>query len=215
LSAYYYNSWKLIPANIIWGAVLLLTAFLLTAVPLVGLLLFLLVLPFPTAGLFRLAALIQRGQPSHVSDALAWRAFGRRALGTGLVVGVVSVVLGFNVFIGISSLDVMGWALATSAFWGLIVVWLVAAALWPLLFDPERAGEPVGVLVRLAFVVALMRAARYLLLMAALAVVLVVSTILFVALLTVSIAYFALAMAAYAIPMADRIEGRRTLVVTA
>jgi hypothetical protein len=198
----------------VWGALLLLTVALLLTIPVLGILLFLLVLPFPTAGLFRLAALIQRGEPSHLSDALAWREFGRRALATGVIVGAISVVLGFNVVVGIGSLDVIGWGLATAAFWGLIVVWLIAAAVWPLLFDPLRANQPAMDLVRLALGVALVKPARYLILMAALGVMLIVSTILFAALVTVSMAFFALAMAAYAIPMADRIEDRHTYVVT-
>jgi hypothetical protein len=42
----------------------------------------------------------------------------------------------------------------------------------------------------------------------------VISTILAAAIVTISVAYFALTMAFYAIPGADRIEGRRTIVVS-
>jgi hypothetical protein len=215
LSGFYYNSLKLIPANIVWGTLFLVTLGALLLLPVVGLILLLVALPFPTAGIFRLAALIARGEPSHLSDAFGWREFGRRALGTGLVVGAVSVVLLFNIVVGIGSFEIVGWGFATAAFWGLIVVWLVASALWPLLLDPLRAQTPVADLVRLSIVVALVKPARYLGLMLALTIVLVVSTVMFVALLTVSVAFFALATAAYAIPMADRIEQRETFVTTA
>ena len=203
------------PVNVIWGAALLLTLALTFIYPLGALLCFIFVLPFPTAGLFRLGALIQRGQPTTLSDALAWRSFARRALGAGLVVGGSTIVLGFNVLLGLNSLDAPAWAFATAAFWGLIIVWLAAAAVWPLLFDPLRANEPATALVRLGLTVILARPLPFLALSAALVVVLVVSTILFAALVTISLAYVALVLSAYVIPAADRIEGRRTFVVSA
>ena len=202
------------PANIIWGAVLLGTIGLLYVSIPVALLVFLFVLPFPTAGMFRLSALIVRGEPSALSDALAWRSFGRRALGAGLLIGGSSVVLGFNIALGISSFDPLGWAAATAAFWGLVLLWMVAASVWPLLFDPLRGDESATSLVKLALIVALVKPVRYLVLVGILGVVLIVSTVLAVALLTISAAFFALAMSFYAIHAADRIEQRRTIVVT-
>jgi hypothetical protein len=175
---------------------------------------FLLVLPFPAAGLFRLSALIVRGEPTNLSDALAWRSFAKRAVGAGLVIGGVSLALGLNVLVGLSSVDPVGWSFATAAFWGLIVVWLISAAIWPLLFDPLRANEPVTTLIRLAATVIFASAARYLALLLVLTILMVITTILVAALLTISAAYFALTMAQYVIPAADRIEGRRTIVVT-
>jgi uncharacterized membrane protein YesL len=172
------------------------------------------VLPFPTAGMFRLGALIARGEPAHTSDALAWRSFARRALPTGVVVGGASVVLGFNVVFGASTLDVVGVGLATAAFWGLVIVWFVAAALWPLLFDPLREHEPITTLVRLALAVIAAKPLRYLALMIVLTVLLIISTILVAALVTVTAAYFALVMSLYSLHAADRIEQRATIVVT-
>jgi hypothetical protein len=192
----------------------LLTAALLQIVPLLGILAFLLLMPFPTAGIFRLSALIARGQPTHFSDALAWRSFGRRALAAGLVVGGLTIVLGFNIVIGLNSTDPLSWAFATAAFWGLLVLWLVAAAVWPLFFDPLRGDERLTDLVRLAALVILVNPVRYLVLMFVLGVFLLISTILAAAIVTISVAYFALTMAFYAIPGADRIEGRRTIVVS-
>ena len=197
----------------IWGAAVLLTAGAAFISPLLAVLLFLFVLPFPTAGLFRLAALITRGEPVSLSDALAWRSSARRALAAGVVIGGLTLVLGFNVLVGLSSLDPLGWAFATAAFWGLLVVWLVGLALWPLLFDPLRLGQPLASMVRLAVVVVLVHLGRYLALMLVLAVVFIVSAILAAALLTISVAFVALVMADYALHVADRIEGRATIVV--
>jgi hypothetical protein len=205
---------KLVPANVIWGIVALITVALLQIIPLLGVIALLFVLPFPTAGIFRLAALIARGSPTHFADALAWRSFGRRALAAGLVVGGLTIVLGFNIVLGLNSVDPLAWAFATAAFWGLLILWLVATAVWPLLLDPMRKDERITELVRLGLLVILVSPVRYLVLMFVLGIFLVISTILAAAIVTISVAYFALAMAFYGIPGADRIEGRRTFVVS-
>jgi hypothetical protein len=214
LSGFYYNSWRLVPANLVWGTLLMLTLALVFIAPGLAVVAFLLVLPLPTAGMFRLSAMIVRHEPVALSDALAWPSFAKRAVGTGLVVGGASLLLGFNVVIGLSSLDPLGWGFATAAFWGVVILWLVAAALWPLLFDPLRADEPVTAIVRLAATVVVVRPSRYVALIFTLAVFILVSTILVAALLSVSMAFVALVLAAYVIPAADRIEGRRTFVIT-
>ena len=214
LTGFYYNSWRLVPANVIWGLLGLLTLALLQIFPLLGVVLFLLLMPFPTAGIFRLSALIARGEPNHFTDALAWRSFARRALPAGVIVGGMTIVFGFNIYIGLNALDPLSWAFATAAFWGLMVLWLVAAAVWPLLFDPLRKDDRITDLVRLALLVILVNPVRYLALMLVVALFLVISTILAAAIVTISVAYFGLVMSYYAIPGADRIEGRRTFVVS-
>src|SRR5205814_3210627 len=134
-----------------------------------------------------------------VSDAFAWRSIARRGVGAGFIVGGSTVVLVSNFVLGVSSFDPVGWGFATAAFWGLLLLWLVAASLWPLLFDPVRAKEPVTNLVRLAVAVAFVKPLRYVSLMIGLAVVLVLSTILAAALLTVSVAFACLVLSFYAI----------------
>lgn len=212
-SAFYFNSLRLVAANVVWGAALFAVAGLLFFAFGLALIAFLVILPVPTAGLFRLAALIQRREPISLSDAFAWRLMAKRAIGAGLVVGGGTFALIYNMVVGFSSTSEFGWAFATSAFWGLIVLWFVAAALWPLLFDPERQDEPVTKLVRLAAVIILVKPGRYLLLMLFVAPLLIISTALGVALVTISMAFAALVLTSYAIPAADRIEGRRTFVV--
>ena len=201
------------PANAIWGAGLLLVIALvfsyLAAVPLAfGL------LAFPTAGMFRLAALIARDRPTAFSDSLeAWRAFVRPILLIGVVIGVGTTVLVFNMVFGFSSADPVGWLFATLALWGFLAVWAVALAFWPLLVDPLRQGEPLAARLRLAVTVILVAPGRYVALMLLVWVFLIVSTILLAALLTVSIAFVALVVARYVLPLADRIESRATLLV--
>ena len=201
------------PANAIWGMGLLIVIALafsyLTAMPLgFGL------LAFPTAGIFRLAALIARDRPTAFSDSLdAWRAFARPILLIGVVVGVGTTVLVFNMVFGFSSTDPVGWLFATLALWGFLALWAVALAFWPLLVDPLRQGEPLSARLRLAVTVILVAPGRYVALMLLVWVFLIVSAILLAALLTVSVAFVALVMARYVLPLADRIEARATLLV--
>ena len=56
---FYFNSWRLVPANILWGVLfLLVVAAALAWLPLI---LLLAVLALPVAGMFRMAALATRG----------------------------------------------------------------------------------------------------------------------------------------------------------
>jgi hypothetical protein len=212
-SNFYFNSMRLIAANVIWGALLLLTGALALTSLGIALLVFVLILPIPTAVIFRMAALIQRGQPVAMSDALAWRVVARRGIGAGLIVGSATLVLIYNIIFGFGSYSTFGWAFGTSAAWGLVVLWFVAASVWPLLFDPERQDEPITGLIKLAGYIILVKPGRYLLLMLVVGAVLFISTILAAAIVTISMAFAALVLAAYAIPAADRIEQRRTFVV--
>jgi len=139
----------------------------------------------------------------------------KRGIGAGVIVGGSTVVLIFNLVVGVSALDPIGWGFATAAFWGLLAPLAgsgecLAAAL-------RSAAPPMSLsraLSRLAVAVVLVKPLRYVALLGALAVVLVISTILAAALLTVSMAFAALVLSFYAIHAADRIEGRRTIVVT-
>jgi hypothetical protein len=89
-----------------------------------------------------------------------------------------------------------------------VALWGAAFAFWPLLVDPERAGEPLGNRLRLALTVIFVAPARYAGLLLVLAVAIIASTVLFAALLTVTVAFTALVMCHYVLPLADRLEGR-------
>jgi uncharacterized membrane protein YesL len=213
LSGFYFNSWRVVVANVIWGVMLIVTLGIAISSPILGLIALLVVLPIPTAALFRVAAMIVRDEHAAVVDAFAWRTVAKRGIGAGLIVGGASVVLLFNLVTGVSSADPVSVGFGTAAFWGLFVLWLLAASVWPLLFDPLRATEPVTSVLRLALVVVLVKPLRFIALMFVLFVILVISAILAAALLTISMGFAALVLAYYAIHSADRIEGRRTIVV--
>lgn len=210
LTDFYFNSWRLVPANLVWGAVLLLAVFLLYVWPF-GAILVLVLLALPTAGLFRLATLIVRDEPVSFRDALAaWRRFLGPALLAGGSLAAITLALGTNVVLGMASGEPLGWALATASGWGLIATWAVGIPLWPLLLDPVRDGVPIAQRIRLAAALAFIRPLRFAFLLVVVAVLVVASAVLFAALITISIAFIALLAARYTLPAADRLEGRAT-----
>jgi hypothetical protein len=207
---FFYNSWRLVPANAIWGAGLLALIVLFFAWPLAALPL-LVVLALPAAGVFRLATLIVRERPVAFSDALsAWREFLRPALISGAALSFITLVLGTNIVIGFASAEPIGWGIATAALWGLVATWAVALPYWPLLLDPVRAGTPMRDTLRLAGALVLVSPVRFLALFGVVAIVFVASAVFFAALLTISIAFIALLLAHYTLPAADRLEQRQT-----
>ena len=210
---FYFHSWRLVPANAIWGAALVALLLLLTVAPLLALLL-LPVLALPTVGLFRLAALIARGEAVAFSDALAaWRLNAGATLLAGASLSFVGLVFLVNVLGGLSSASALGWGLATFAIWGLLAMATFAAAFWPLLVDPLRADLAVRARFRLAGMLVLAYPLRLGLLALVLLVILAISTVLFAALLTISVAFCALVACHYVLPAADRFEGRATVPV--
>ncbi len=207
---FYFNSWRLVPANLLWGVVLLIALGSLAVAP-VAAPLIAIALAVPAAGIFRLATLIVREQSVSFSDALAaWRIFFRPALIAGaLLVGITSV-LAFNLVIGIANREPVLWVIATLAFWALLAVWAVALPFWSLLTDPLREGEPLRERLRLAALLVLISPGRFGMLLLLMLAVLAVSAVLFAALLTISVAYIALVVTRYTLPAADRLEQRRT-----
>jgi hypothetical protein len=210
---FYFHSWRLVPANAIWGAALVGLLLLVTIAPFLALL-FLPILAFPTVGLFRLAALIARGEAVAFSDALAaWRLYAGPTLLAGAGLSFVGLVFAVNIFGGLSAGSAIGWGLATFAIWGLLAMAAFASSLWPLLVDPLRADLSVRRRFRLAGLLVLAFPLRLGLLALVLLVILAISTVLFAALLTVSVAYCALVACHYVLPAADRFEGRASVPV--
>ncbi len=212
LSDFYFNSWRLVPANGVWGIGLLGLLFLSSLWwP------FLLLLPFlavPAAGVYRLAALIAREESAAFSDALeAYGGYLRPALLVGAAATVITAVLLVNLVSGLTSDSPLGWAVGTGAFWGLAVLssWLVVV--WPLVVDPRRTDMALGARFRLAGVLVLAFPLRFGALTLLTIVLLAVSTVLFAALLTLTVAYCALVGCRYVLPAADRFEGRATKFV--
>jgi hypothetical protein len=206
---FYYQSLRLVPANVAWGAgflaVLAIAFWLSPALALVIAPL----LCLPLVGIARLAAQIVRGDDVVLSDVTtAMRSCGLSALAAGVVFEVATLVAATNVVAGIAGGGAIGLAFAMLAAWGLAALWVVGLAFWPLLVDPARDATPVAARARLAGLVVLAHPARFASLGASVAVVTVVSVVAFAALLSVSVAFIALVASRITLPSADQLEAR-------
>ena len=205
---YYFNSMRLVSANVVWGAGLVVIVVVGLIWPLGGLLL-LPLLALPTAGIFRLAARIVRVAPDPGWHDVLWPY--RHAAGPSLALGfgvvAATVILGRNLVAGIGDQgDLFGWGIATLAGWGLVAVWSAALVAWPLVADPERDGQPLRGRLRLAAALLLVNPVRIGALAIVIAITTAISTILTAALLTVGVAFAALVACRVVYPMADRLE---------
>lgn len=207
-SDFYFNSWRLVPANIVWG----LAAGLVYLVALVAWPLSLVLLPFlafPTAGIFRIAALAVRGESVSFWDGVrVWRRQVGAILFTGIAVTAYVLVILANLVGGVQSGDLLGLAFATLAGWGLVVGVLWLLCFWPLLVDPRREGWGLRGAARAAGYLVVAYPVRFGLLGLVIGGIIAVSTVLFAALVTVSVAFGALVACRYVLPAADRLEAR-------
>ena len=206
---FYFQSLRLVPANVAWGAgflgVLAIGFWLSPALALVVAPL----LCLPLVGVARLAAQIVRGDDVVLSDVTtAIRSHGLVALAAGVVFEVATLVAATNVIAGVSGGGAIGWAFAVLAGWGLAALWVVGLAFWPLLVDPARDATPVGERARLAGLVVLAHPARFASLGASVAVVTIVSVVALAALLSVSVAFIALVASRVTLATADQLEAR-------
>jgi hypothetical protein len=204
---FYYQSIRLVPANLFWGLTFL--AWLAVAVasgPLVTLVAAPLV-AIPYVAVARLAALTARGRDVVLSDVVAAvRAYGVAAIVAGVVATVLVAVLASNVVLGAQLGGLAGWLLSTLAAAGLVGLWVFSVPFWVLLVDPEREDQPVRSRLRLAALLMVAAPGRLSWLALLLAGLLLVSTVAFVALLTIAPAYASLVAARYVLPLADRLE---------
>lgn len=208
-SDFYFNSWRLVPANAIWGvlliAVIIATAFWLPAALLSS------VLAIPVAGMHRIAALLQRGQPASFGDFVSGaRRFAGPALLLGLAAVLLAVVFTTNVYLGLQLGGVVGWTFSALALYADIGLAMFLIAVWPILVDPLREDTSIRSRLRLAALVNLARPGRMFGLTLVIVSLLLISTALFAALLTVSVAFVSLLATRYVLPAADRLEGRLT-----
>jgi hypothetical protein len=206
---FYYQSLRLVPANVAWGAgflAVLAIAFWLS--PTLALVIAPL-LCLPLVGIARLTAQIVRGDDVVLSDVVtAMRSHGLSALAAGAVFELATLVAATNVVAGMSGGGALGWAFAMLAAWGLAALWVVGLAFWPLLVDPARDAMPVAARARVAGLVVLANPARFASLGASVAVVTIVSAVAFAALLSVSVAFIALVASRVTLPSADQLEAR-------
>lgn len=197
------------PANVVWG--LLLLGVIYAASIWLPLVLLAALLALPVAGLHHMAALITRGEATSFSDFFVGmrRHFGP-ALGLGLGATALALVFTTNIVVGIEAGGIVGASISVLALYGDIGLAMFLVAAWPILVDPVRRGDPVRARLKLAALVNLARPARMFALTAVLTAILIASTVLFAALLTVSVAFVSLVATRYVLPAADRLEGRRT-----
>jgi len=115
-------------------------------------------------------------------------------------------LLASNVVVGATMGGLGGWVFATLAASGLLGVWVVGFPTWVLVVDPNRADRPLRDRLRLAVLLVLAAPGRMAALGALLLILLLISTVAFAALMTISVSYAALVAARYVLPLADRLE---------
>jgi uncharacterized membrane protein YesL len=207
---FYFNSWRLVPANLIWGVLLLVvlgaTAIWLPLAALTGL------LAVPVAGIYRLSALIHRGASVGFSDVITgMRRFGGQALLLGVAATFLAAVFSANIAVGIQIGGIAGGVLSALAAYADLGLAIYLVAAWPIIVDPLREELTLRSRLRLAFLVIAARPGRMLLLTLVVIAVLIVSTVVFAVLVTVAVAYVSLVTTRYVLPAADRVEGRATV----
>ena len=205
LGDFYFNSWRLVPLNLIWGAAAVGLWILWIVQPATIVLAPL--LAFPTAALFRVAALIHRGEQASFWDGLrVWRTHGAAILVLGIAIAACSAMFLVNIGVGLASGSFVGWTIATLAAWGALATWLLAWTTWPILLDPARADRPVRERLRTAGLLVLAFPVRLAALGGLLAVIVLASALAVVALLSVSAAIAVLVATRFTLPAADRLE---------
>jgi hypothetical protein len=207
LSDFYFNSWRLAPANLVWGlgllVVLLATAAWLPALALLPL------LAIPVAGIHRMTALIARGEPASFSDFVdGCRRFAVPALGLGVAAPVCAVVFITNVLSGLQSGEPIGWFVSASASYGLLGLAMYLVAAWPILVDPAHESLPVRRRLLLAGLVMVGKPVRLLVLTLIVGLVLIVSTALIAVVVMVAVAFVALVASRVVLPTVDALETR-------
>jgi hypothetical protein len=203
----YFNSWRLVPANLVWGAGLIV-ALMVGPLSLATMAL-LVLLCVPLGGIQRMAALIARDEPVAFSDfADGMRRFGTAAIAIGLGAVFLAIVFTTNLIIGLGTGEPVGWFMSALALHGLLGLAMFLVAFWPIVADPRRAALGLRGRVVLAGLVVIGRPGRMLALTFVVGVILSVSLILFAALLLVSVAYVSLVAARFVLPMVDELEAR-------
>lgn len=207
LTDFYFNSWRLVPANLIWAVAFI--ALLLGAVQFPPAVVLTGVLAIPLAGLHRMAALIARGEPAGFSDVLGgMRRYGVTALAVGSAATLLATVLVVNTLMGFETGGPLGWFLGVSALYGLAGLAIYLVALWPILVDPRHESATLRRRLALAGLVVIGRPMRAIGLAVVVVALLGLSVVLFAAIVLVSVAYTSLVAARVVLPTLDELEAR-------
>lgn len=203
----YFNSWRLAPANLVWGAGFVL--FLLAGpVSVLGVLI-LVLLALPLAGIHRMAALIARDEPATFSDFVdGMRRSGLQAAAFAAGAGVLVAVLTTNIVVGLQLGGPVGWFISAMALWGDVALLMLTIAFWPILVDPRREGLGLWRRAGWAGLVVIGRPVRLIALTLVVLAILAISTVLFAALLVISVAFVAIVSARIVLPALDELEAR-------
>ena len=206
---FYFNSWRLVPANLVWagvlGAVVVGAIFWLPAALLVA------VVAVPLAGIHRMAALIARDDGASFSDFLdGMRRRAGAALAAGVAATILAIVFSSNVILGLQFDNPFGWFLSATAAYADVALAMVLVAFWPILVDPRREHLPLRRAIVLAGLVCLARPGRMFLLTLLIGAILLAATAILPAIALVGVVYVSLVATRYVLPLADRVEGRTT-----
>jgi hypothetical protein len=210
---FYFNSWRLAPANLVWGIGLVVALF--AGINTVLGMAMLVALAVPVAGLHRMAALIARDQAVAFSDFVdGMRRHALAALAVGTLAAVLALVFTTNVLVGLGNGGPLGWVISALALHGLVALAMFLVAFWPILVDPNR--EALGFRARLALtgLTVIGRPARLLALTTVVGLVLAVSVVLFAALMVVTVAYVSVVASRYVLPLVDELEAHLPRAVT-
>lgn len=205
LTDFYFNSWRLAPANVLWGVALVALVIATSAFPPTVVLLPLLAIPL--AGIHRMTALIARDEPVSFADFLdGCRRFGLPAAALAAAAAVCALVLATNVLLGFQSSNALTWFISASAGYGLFGLAMFLVAAWPILVDPWHGHLPVRRRVLLAGLVLIGRPVRLMALTLGVTVILVVSTVLLALVALVAVAFAALIASHVVLPTVDELE---------
>lgn len=204
---FYFNSWRFVPANVVWGLGLLVVLFLGVAWP--PALVLAVLLAIPVAGLHRMAALIVRGEHAGFSDFLGgMRRFALPAAGIGAGAGAVAAILTINVVMGFEAGGPLGWFLGATALYGEVALAMFLVAIWPILVDPRHEATTLRRRLVLAGLVVIGRPGRLFLLTVVIIVLLALSTVLLAGIVLVAVGYASLVASHWVLPTADVLEAR-------
>lgn len=203
----FYHSIRVVPANLAFGVVLLVALWAWVNLGSIVAALVAVLLAPPLAGLAQLGANATRGGDVNLSDVLdpvRRRPVAVLVAGAGFCAAVLILVV--NVVNGLTSGNVIAFGVAVSAVWGIVVLFAIGFAFWPLLVDPWRADRRSSEALRLAGLLVLAHPVRLGGLTVLLAMTLLASTIAFAAVATFSVGFVMLVAARYVLPAADRLE---------
>jgi hypothetical protein len=202
---FYFNSWRLVPANLTWAVVL--GAVVVGAIVWLPAALLISVVAVPLAGIHRMAALIVREDGATFGDFTDGM---RRRAGVALAAGVISIILAIvfwsNVILGLQIDNPVGWFLSATAAYAEVALAMVLVAFWPLLADPRREHLSGRRALVLAGLVCLARPGRMFILTLLIGALLVAATAILPAIALVGVSYVSLVATHYVLPLADNLE---------